>query len=58
MSTPRIVSATLAINEEMNRRRAAGLATVPLGFGEAGLPVLPELVDRLAAAAPSAGTDR
>jgi aspartate aminotransferase len=50
-----IVSATLAINEEMNRRRAAGLATVPLGFGEAGLPVLPELVDRLAAAAPAAG---
>jgi aspartate/methionine/tyrosine aminotransferase len=42
-----LVSPTLAINEEVDRRRAAGLATIPLGFGEAGLPVLPELVDQL-----------
>jgi aspartate aminotransferase len=41
------VSATLAVNEEIARRRAAGLSTVPLGFGEASIPVHPELVDEL-----------
>ncbi len=42
------VSPTLAINELTARRRAAGLPTIALGFGEAGLPVLPGLVQRLA----------
>jgi aspartate aminotransferase len=44
------LSPTLAINEEVSRRRAAGLATVPLGFGEAGIPVLPEISEQLALA--------
>lgn len=42
------VSPTLAINQEIARRRAAGLPTVALGFGEASIPVHPELVRRLA----------
>ena len=50
-----LVSPTLAINEEIARRTSLGLATLPLGFGEAGLPVLTELVARLAEAAPRAG---
>ena len=33
------VSATLAIDEETERRRRAGRPVLPLGFGEAGLPV-------------------
>jgi aspartate aminotransferase len=41
------VSATLAVNEEIARRRAAGLATIPLGFGEASIPVHPELIEAL-----------
>lgn len=45
------VSATLAINEETDRRRAAGLPVLALGFGEAGLPVHDELVEALSAAA-------
>jgi aspartate aminotransferase len=45
------VSATLAINEETERRRAAGRPVLPLGFGEAGLPVHPSLVDALSRAA-------
>ena len=49
------VSATLAVNDEVARRLDAGLPTVPLGFGEAGLPVHPLLVDALAGAAGSAG---
>lgn len=48
---PPILSPTLAMNEEVSRRLAAGLATLPLGFGEAGLPVLPELADQLARSA-------
>jgi aspartate aminotransferase len=40
-------SATLAINEEVQARRARGERVVHLGFGEAGLPVLPELTDLL-----------
>ncbi|HEX2298115.1 MAG TPA: aminotransferase class I/II-fold pyridoxal phosphate-dependent enzyme, partial [Pseudonocardiaceae bacterium] len=57
------ISATLAINEEAARRHRAGLATVPLGFGEAGVPVHPSLVDAFTATAslacygPSAGID-
>lgn len=45
------ISPTLAINEEIARRTAAGLDTVPLGFGEANVPVHPALVRRLADAA-------
>jgi aspartate aminotransferase len=41
------VSATLAINEETERRRAAGRPVLPLGFGEAGLPVHERLVEAL-----------
>ncbi|MBO9523693.1 MAG: pyridoxal phosphate-dependent aminotransferase [Nocardioidaceae bacterium] len=41
------ISPTLAVNEEIARRRAAGLATVALGFGEASIPVHPALVARL-----------
>ncbi len=41
------VSPTLAIDAEVRRRRGAGLPTVALGFGEASIPVLPELVDQL-----------
>ena len=48
------LSPTLWINEETARRRAAGAPVVALGFGEAGIPVLPELVERLAGAAPRA----
>jgi aspartate aminotransferase len=40
-------SATLRINEEMQARRARGEPVVHLGFGEAGLPVLPEVADVL-----------
>lgn len=36
-------SATLAINERLQARRAAGESVLHLGFGEAGLPVLPEI---------------
>ena len=57
------VSATLAINEETARRRALGLPVLPLGFGEAGLPVHPRLRAELSEAAgdasygPVAGID-
>ncbi|MGH9212821.1 MAG: pyridoxal phosphate-dependent aminotransferase [Acidimicrobiales bacterium] len=36
-----VQSATLAVNERMEARRAAGKPVLHLGFGEAGLPVLP-----------------
>lgn len=45
------VSPTLAINEETERRRAAGRPVLPLGFGEAGLPVHAGLVAALSGAA-------
>jgi aspartate aminotransferase len=48
------LSPTLWINEETARRRAAGEPILGLGFGEAGVPVLPELVQRLAEGAPRA----
>ena len=44
------VSATLAANEAMAARRRRGLPVLPLGFGEAGLPVHPALREALAAA--------
>jgi aspartate aminotransferase len=43
------VSATLAANEAMARRRQAGEPVLPLAFGEAGLPVPPVLRDALGA---------
>jgi aspartate aminotransferase len=43
------MSATLAANEVMARRRAAGEPVLPLAFGEAGLPVHPALLDALGA---------
>lgn len=41
-------SATLAVNERLRARRAAGEPVLHLAFGEAGLPVLPQLGDVLA----------
>lgn len=48
------VSPTLAINEAVRARRAAGGDVVHLGFGEAGLPVHPSLREALVAAASDA----
>jgi aspartate aminotransferase len=45
------VSATLAANEILIRRRQAGEPVLPLSFGEAGLPVHPRLRAALAGAA-------
>src|SRR4051812_18716899 len=45
------VSATLAANETMEARRRAGLPALPLAFGEAGLPVHPDLTRALCRAA-------
>jgi aspartate aminotransferase len=45
------VAANLALDEAIARRRAAGEPIVHLGFGEAGLPVLPRLGEVLAAGA-------
>ncbi|MFE3450909.1 pyridoxal phosphate-dependent aminotransferase [Nonomuraea sp. NPDC059194] len=44
------LSATLAGNEEIERRRRAGERVLHLAFGEAGLPVHPALRDKLVAA--------
>ncbi|RKN07191.1 pyridoxal phosphate-dependent aminotransferase [Streptomyces radicis] len=46
-----IHSATLAIDETIRARRAAGERLLHLAFGEAGLPVPDEIAERLAAAA-------
>lgn len=43
------VSATLAVNEALAEKRRHGLPVLPLGFGEAGLPVHPSMRDALAA---------
>lgn len=57
-------SATLALNEAINARRAAGQDILHLGFGEAGLPVHPAVAAALAEGAtansyaPVAGTPR
>lgn len=48
MSVP--ISATLAANEEITRRRQRGQHIVNLSFGEAGLPVHPALREALARA--------
>ncbi|MEV4838976.1 pyridoxal phosphate-dependent aminotransferase [Nonomuraea sp. NPDC049486] len=44
------LSATLAANEDIERRRRAGERVLNLAFGEAGLPVHPALREQLAAA--------
>ena len=49
------VSATLAVNEAVERARRAGRPVLPLGFGEAGLPVHAALRERLAGAAGANG---
>jgi aspartate aminotransferase len=51
------VSATLAINERLQARHDAGVGAgdLRLGFGEAGLPVLPEVADLLARASRANG---
>lgn len=41
------VSATLAVNEALALRRHQGLPVLPMGFGEAGLPVHPVMRDAL-----------
>jgi aspartate aminotransferase len=45
-------SATLAINERIAALRAQGKQVLHLGFGEAGLPVLPAVAEALRAAVP------
>ncbi|HEV2451691.1 MAG TPA: pyridoxal phosphate-dependent aminotransferase [Streptosporangiaceae bacterium] len=47
---PATVSATLAANEALAARRRRGEQVLPLGFGEAGLPVHPALRSALAEA--------
>jgi aspartate aminotransferase len=44
------VSATLAANEALDRRRRTGQPVMPMAFGEAGLPVATSLRDALAEA--------
>ncbi|HET6949849.1 MAG TPA: pyridoxal phosphate-dependent aminotransferase [Acidimicrobiales bacterium] len=46
------LSPTLALNEDLEARRAAGQPVLHLGFGEAGLPALPGLTRALRRAAP------
>jgi aspartate aminotransferase len=48
-------SATLAANERVQARLAEGAPILHLAFGEAGLPVLPSVGERLAAAAGANG---
>ncbi len=48
-------SATLAMNEAVAKRRAAGLETIHLGFGEAAFPLHPLLKTALAEAATHTG---
>lgn len=51
LADPLPVSATLAANEIMAERRRRGEPVLPMGFGEAGLPVHPLLRQALAEAA-------
>src|SRR5213596_2427376 len=48
-------SATLAMNEAVAKRRAAGRETIHLGFGEASFPLHPLLKAALAEAATHTG---
>ncbi|MFE9100058.1 pyridoxal phosphate-dependent aminotransferase [Actinomadura geliboluensis] len=45
------LSATLAVNEAIARKRRKGERVLPLGFGEAGIPIHPALVRELESAA-------
>ncbi|MFI0356050.1 pyridoxal phosphate-dependent aminotransferase [Actinomadura sp. 9N407] len=45
------LSPTLAINEAIARKRREGRQVLPLGFGEAGIPIHPSLARELAGAA-------
>jgi aspartate aminotransferase len=49
------VSATLAVNDALAARQQTGQQVLPLGFGEAGVPVHPLLTAELAAAAGRGG---
>ncbi|SFO43626.1 MULTISPECIES: pyridoxal phosphate-dependent aminotransferase [Actinomadura] len=49
------LSATLAVNEAMARKRRRGERVLPLGFGEAGIPLHPALTRELGAAAGRGG---
>jgi aspartate aminotransferase len=49
------VSATLAVNDALASRKRTGQPVLPLGFGEAGVPVLPMLAAELGAAAGHGG---
>ena len=51
-------SATLATNERVQAKLAAGEDVLHLAFGEAGLPVLPEVAERLAEGAGRTATAR
>lgn len=50
-------SATLAIDAKIRELRAGGRQVLHLGFGEAGLPVLPEVAEVLASAAGRPGSN-
>jgi aspartate aminotransferase len=52
---PVALSATLAVNEAIARKRGEGLRVLPLGFGEAGIPIHPALTRELGAAADRGG---
>ncbi|HEY8479489.1 MAG TPA: pyridoxal phosphate-dependent aminotransferase [Spirillospora sp.] len=45
------LSATLAVNEALARKRREGHRVLPLGFGEAGIPIHPALTRELGSAA-------
>ncbi|WP_433479036.1 pyridoxal phosphate-dependent aminotransferase [Spirillospora sp. CA-142024] len=49
------LSATLAVNEAIARKRRRGERVLPLGFGEAGIPIHPALTRELSAAAGRGG---
>jgi aspartate aminotransferase len=49
------VSATLAVNDALASRKRTGQPVLPLGFGEAGVPVHPMLAAELGAAAGHGG---
>ncbi|WP_067469027.1 pyridoxal phosphate-dependent aminotransferase [Actinomadura macra] len=55
--TPRPVplSATLAVNEAIARKKKQGVPVLPLGFGEAGIPIHPALTRELESAAGRGG---
>ncbi|MUN41271.1 pyridoxal phosphate-dependent aminotransferase [Actinomadura litoris] len=44
------LSATLAVNEAVARKKRQGVRVLPLGFGEAGIPIHPALTRELEAA--------